>query len=66
MYTYYWRLSLKETFSNQEEDHLTAVKLILKKSNLLKDNTNKEELCIMKTLYFIILTLFKLSKNLRL
>ena len=66
MHTHYWKLSLKEIFFNQEEDHLTAVRLVLEKSNLLEDNTDEEELYITKVLYFIVLTLFKLSKNLRL
>ena len=66
MHMHYWELSLERIFFNQEEDYLTTVKLILEKSSLLKDNTNEEELCIIEVSYFIILVLFKLSKNLRL
>ena len=66
MYMHYWELSSEETFFNQKEDHLIVVKLILKKNNLLKNNTDERELCIIKALYFTVLVLFKLSKNSRL
>ena len=66
MHTHYWELSLEETFFNQEEDHSTAVRLVLEKNSLLEDNINKEELYITKALYFTVSALFKLFKNLRL
>ena len=66
MHMHYWELSLEETFSNQEEDYSIMIKLVLEKSSLLEDNTDKEELCIMKVLYFTVLALFKLFKDLRL
>ena len=66
MHMHYWELSLKEIFSNQKEDYLTVVKLILEKNSLSEDNTNKEKLCIIKISCSIVLTLFKLFKNLRL
>ena len=62
---HYWELSSEEIFSNQKEDHLTVIRLILEKNSLLEDNTDKKEFCITEALYFIILALFKLSKNLR-
>ena len=66
MHTYYWELSLEETFFNQKKDHLAAVRLVLEKNSLLKDNTNEEKLYIIKALCSTVLTLFKLSKDLRL
>ena len=66
MHTHYWELSLEETFFNQEKDYLKTVRLILKKSSLLEDNTNEEELYITEALYLAVLTLFKSSKDLRL
>ena len=62
---YYWELSLKEIFSNQEEDYSAVIRLTSEKNSLLKDNTNEEEFCKMKTLYSAVLTLFKLFKDLR-
>ena len=66
MCTYYWKLSLEEIFSNQEEDHLTVTRLVSEKNSLLEDNTDKEKLCIIEALCSTVSALFKLFKDLRL